>query len=211
MSSWDRGSAGFTVTCFTPEHLEWLPQVKKGDVVLLSQIRVRGNILLRFASFLTTYTRAKIQEWHGSFVGTGFANRLQWAVFNPESLSFVDGSTRLPDDVPKQVFLGRDQTGHAFSPFWTPAKSAGGAKEETTRCTLLKSWWKTVMQEIEEAKGVVHHIGDTTNVSIDVGGRRGGRQQRLIKDASPNMWPQGFFDCTVEVYSCHPSFAKFLA
>jgi hypothetical protein len=69
---------------------------------------------------------------------------------------------------------------------------------ENQYCIRLADWWL----EISKEHMAEYANGNTVTVSIaDVWsqGSSGGREHRLIKDASPLAPPSGYFDCTVEV------------
>ncbi|CAL1705544.1 unnamed protein product [Somion occarium] len=75
-------------------------------------------------------------------------------------------------------------------------------QEEIQYCIRLNDWWNAVQEEHgpEGSNQPIHHdlsaIGAT---SIRADSRRQNREHRLLKDASPDAPPQGYFDCTVEV------------
>ncbi|KAI0086229.1 hypothetical protein BDY19DRAFT_962069 [Irpex rosettiformis] len=71
--------------------------------------------------------------------------------------------------------------------------------QENQYCIRLADWWLEVSKErrseVANENAVVHQI-----TAADVGDQKGGgREHKLIKDASPHAPPNGYFDCTVEV------------
>jgi hypothetical protein len=83
--------------------------------------------------------------------------------------------------------------GHPFTPFTHPGH------KELEHCRQLADWWAKVKEkeEIKQTNTTVHRIGG------EVGSRKpyARREHRLICDAGPDVEPNGFFDCTVEVRS----------
>lgn len=74
--------------------------------------------------------------------------------------------------------------------------------DEATYCYQLGRWWDAIQK--------THHPetdADATNANTTVydlalttpGQNSGGRVHRLLKDASPDAPPNGYFDCTIEV------------
>jgi hypothetical protein len=80
-----------------------------------------------------------------------------------------------------------DGFGYEFSPFWTPKGV------ELTQCLRLADWWRAVLKVVQNTVGEVHQIGSGNGYS------KPRRIHRLISEASPDLPPSGFFDCTVEV------------
>lgn len=80
---------------------------------------------------------------------------------------------------------------------------------ELRYCLALGDWWRAVQQEQEralrESNVVRHQIGEEDAWGTGNGAGQGGgrtslaREHRLIQDAGPNVQPNGYFDCTVEV------------
>lgn len=79
--------------------------------------------------------------------------------------------------------------GKEFSPFWHPTSA------ELQYCAELSKWWKAVEEERKEKQGPVTMI----EAAPVLGRTTKKREHRLIRDAGPEVPPQGFFDCTVEV------------
>ena len=107
-----------------------------------------------------------------------------WAVFDPQT--------------------GRTMHGHSggeSKELHQPIAKIELSEVELQYCIRLADWWKSIQikygQRTGEESGVIV-------VNIDEGDyanrpRRSGRVHRLIKDASPQAPPNGFFDCTIEV------------
>ena len=96
-----------------------------------------------------------------------------WAVFVPESGKIVR-ETAAPQDL---------------------------GQAELKYCIALGDWWRAVRkdQERRESHVVRHQIGNGDVWGQDRGRPSIAREHRLIKDATPNVHPNGFFDCTIEV------------
>ena len=76
--------------------------------------------------------------------------------------------------------------------------------DEMRYCTALGEWWKTVCPENlkpqpESPAGNVVRIGDYMETPSSSSAKPWARLHRLIQDASPNIQPNGYFDCTIEV------------
>ena len=95
-------------------------------------------------------------------------------------------------------------TDMCWTPFFDPKPS------EVDYCTKLFEWWvKKVKKPTQTSE--VHPISATLPTYETMGGAR---LHRLIKDAGPDVQPNGYFDCTVEVrtiflQSPHPNFSRF--
>ncbi len=94
---------------------------------------------------------------------------------------------------PLSVRLGQDGTGVLFSPFYD------ARPQEIAYCSKLTAWWRAVLEKRREGLGTVHQIGGEVPEKeiFSVGSKR---QHRLICDAGPSVPPDGYFDCTVEVF-----------
>jgi len=121
-------------------------------------------------------------------MGTGYADKLQWAIFSPTSGKIYHGDL---GDAPKSEVLA-DGYGREFSPFFEPG-------EEVIRyCLRLSDWWHELANKRNEAMGPVYQIGgDAVDASAQP--MRGSRKHKLISEAGPEVPPSGYFDCTVEV------------
>ncbi|KAF9227780.1 hypothetical protein BS17DRAFT_774296 [Gyrodon lividus] len=152
-------SNGITVICFQKKYLEWLPQVKKDDVVILRKL--------------------KISEFNGSLTATGFSDKLRWAVYDPTTHCI---RPPIMGDAPEKEALG-DGLGYKFSPYWEPIEDS----VELQYCRRIVGWWKDLQQRRSQ---------DVTTVQCS---RPARRQHLLISQASPELPPNGFFSCTIEV------------
>ncbi|KDQ61169.1 hypothetical protein JAAARDRAFT_204921 [Jaapia argillacea MUCL 33604] len=167
-----RSGEGFGFNLFTKTYKEWLPLPANGDVLLLRGI--------------------KRSEFNGGVNGVVYPDKLKWAIYKPSTSSF--GTPTLPSNVPSQESLD-DGFGPSFSPFWSPTAV------EVEYCKRVHAWWVRAREEYEKLFGVgagggfVHTIGD----GVGWNGRKAKRCHRLISEVSPEVAPDGFFDCTVEV------------
>lgn len=65
---------------------------------------------------------------------------------------------------------------------------------EKTKCFDLGVWWRNMnLKEQKSTYGAIIHQISAPPPKVTK------RQHRLFKDASPEVEPQGFFDCTFEV------------
>jgi hypothetical protein len=120
-------------------------------------------------------------------VGTGYKDRLKWAVYDRKTHTAVEP---VLGDAPRQDSVD-SETGFPFSPFYRPNAA------ELAYCKRLADWWDSVKEEEDKTREacIVHQIGEG-DVSMR---KRKTRVHRLICDARPDEEPNGFFDCTVEV------------
>ena len=114
---------------------------------------------------------------------TGFADSLQWAIYDP--LTGLAKPVITSDDGGSQNSL--------YSPIWTPCAL------ELSYCARLASWWKAVQEERKLVQGQEIQIGGGDVQAPMSMSHTGARQHRLIRDADPRAPPSGYFDCTVEV------------
>jgi hypothetical protein len=92
--------------------------------------------------------------------------------------------------VPLAEGLAPGGRGHPFTPFYHPLEL------EIRYCLQLSDWW----QEVEKQRQSM--FGEAHNVQVSSKASRVQREHRLISDTGPDIAPQGFFDCTVEVSFC---------
>ncbi|KAF9246398.1 hypothetical protein BU15DRAFT_39557 [Melanogaster broomeanus] len=111
-------SEAIGVTCFQKKYLEWLPQVKEGDVVILRKL--------------------KINEFNGDLRATGFSDKLRWAVYDPATHGIRPPAK---GNVPDKEILD-DGLGYEFSPYWEPIKDS----VELQYCCRIVEWWKTLQE-----------------------------------------------------------------
>jgi len=182
---------GTRINCFTAKYEGWLPSPKIGDIVTLRGVKV--STVPIFTSILSSFSTivfadaepVSILQSGGSTL-VGYKNRLRWAIFDPEAGKLHHGDR---GEAPQSEGLG-DGFGYQFCPFWT-AKEA-----ELTHCLRLTDWWLAAVKTIQSKMGHVYQV--RTDVSY-LSGPRARRVHRLISEASPDLPPNGFFDCTVEV------------
>ncbi|KAH0825903.1 hypothetical protein J3R83DRAFT_7655 [Lanmaoa asiatica] len=154
-STTDSPRKSITVNCFQKKYVEWLPQVQKGDVVILRNIKAQVN---------------------GSVALTGYSDALRWAVYDP-----IMWSIRSPDkgSAPEKEAVTRGGTiGSEFSPYWNLLQDSA----ELEYCEKLGGWCNSM----KESEGSGHRSVPR-------------RRHLLLSEASPDLPPGGFFDCTIEV------------
>lgn len=110
---------------------------------------------------------------------TGYGDKLRWAVYDP-----LGHSTRPPNKgtAPEKEPID-DGMGYEYSPYWEPFQDS----IELEYCRQIWEWWKA-KRELEGQ-----------NVSTVEFSGRPCKRHLLISEASPNLPPSGFFNCTVEV------------
>jgi len=127
------------------------------------------------------------QLWQaGGSTLVGYKDRLRWAIFDPEAGKLHHGDR---GGAPESAGLANGY-GYEFCPFWKPKEA------ELTHCLRLADWWLAVLKKVKNNMGHVHQVGSGVSFSS---GSKVRRIHRLISEASPDLPPNGFFDCTVEV------------
>ncbi|KAJ6472195.1 hypothetical protein C8R47DRAFT_1146825 [Mycena vitilis] len=150
---------GFMINCFTAKYARWLPSARKGSVVLLQDMKT---------------------SVHGdNLVGTGFHDRLKWAVYDPMTGQIGHGNL---GGAPKSERLDAGH-GASFTPFYT------GTRADLNYCKALDEWWRQVSEKRLAAMGTIHQIGG----NISIGHPK--RKHQLISETQLDT----FFDCTVRV------------
>lgn len=83
---------------------------------------------------------------------------------------------------------------------------------ENQYCLKLAEWWSEMVKMHEDvgndADVIVHQIGGANDTLAAAANPRCGRIHRLLKDASPDAPPSGYFDCTIEVSTQLQSLSK---
>ncbi|OAX41609.1 hypothetical protein K503DRAFT_863739 [Rhizopogon vinicolor AM-OR11-026] len=115
---------------------------------------------------------------HGSFTGVGYDDKLRWVTYDPNTRRFRDPDRK---DAPHSEILDGG-LGYSFSPFYKPNMQG----KEAEYCAQLADWWQEMQAKNQ----------DITTVQCVA---RGMREHRLISDVTPDIFPQGYFDCTVEI------------
>ncbi|KAF9036644.1 hypothetical protein BJ165DRAFT_1504863 [Panaeolus papilionaceus] len=137
--------------------------------------RIGDTVLLR---------NVKIQPYQDRITGTVVASGLQWAAFSPDSGKVHHGP---PSSAPKRDRLADSNFGAEVTPYYSPGEA------EISYCVKLSDWWREVrpkgflVAEHQPARGV-----ELPSFGIK-------RVHRLVQDAHPEVPPNGYFDCTVEV------------
>ncbi|TRM58622.1 hypothetical protein BD626DRAFT_550637 [Schizophyllum amplum] len=114
----------------------------------------------------------------------GYSDHLQWAIYDPATRSTTHG------DIPSEVPRIANMRGRLSSPFWD------ADEEEIKYCADLHEWWMEKKQE-EQRRIESGNIIQIESSFMSRGSSR--RQHLLLSDASPDVQPGGYFDCTVEV------------
>ncbi|KAG6896146.1 hypothetical protein C0992_010004 [Termitomyces sp. T32_za158] len=135
------GFEGFRVNCFTRKYAQWLPHPSPGEVLIMRDL--------------------KISNYHG-FMGVGYYNKLQWAIFSPST-----GKIRHCDlgDAPESEGLQED-FGYSFTPFFKPEEA------EIRYCLKMADWWAEIEKKrisIGDVHQVLHgHLNDNGVYSLYV-------------------------------------------
>ena len=127
----------------------------------------------------------------------GYGDKLRWSIFSPDQGKVHHGDK---GDAPESEGVA-DGFGYEFGPYW----DAQGP--ELTACLRYADWWRAMLKIAEKHMGRVHQIGPE-DAPVYVSKAR--RVHRLIGDASPELPPRGFFDCTVEVSGGYYSLPQYL-
>ena len=107
-----------------------------------------------------------------NLTGVGYANRYSWALFSGQ----------------KFHHHGNDPNECESTPFFMPSA------EHMPIALALQEWW-TKLASVREEELKKGQIVDP-NISARYLRRR---EHRLICDVTPDVYPSGYFDCTVQV------------
>ncbi|KAH6918337.1 hypothetical protein BKA70DRAFT_1554421 [Coprinopsis sp. MPI-PUGE-AT-0042] len=116
----------------------------------------------------------RVKTSNNHFPAVGYSNRYTWALYADE----VDG--------------GFHHHGNKHGPFFMPSA------DHIPIALALKEWW-VKMSGLQEAELKKYQVADP-GASIQCGRRR---EHRLIQDVHPGVFPDGYFNCTVEVLHGH--------
>ncbi|KAF9564368.1 hypothetical protein CPC08DRAFT_815978 [Agrocybe pediades] len=120
----------------------------------------------------------KVDEFNGAPTGTGYHDRLTWAAFSPSKGDIHYGPK---NQAPKEDVAGSG-FGAKICPYFTPES------EDIQHCIWLSDWWRSV-----------HKGSADSQVPNPIRTGLTGRKHRLLRDTGPNVHPDGYFDCTIEV------------
>ncbi|KAG9318610.1 hypothetical protein JVU11DRAFT_703 [Chiua virens] len=118
--------------------------------------------------------KLKAVDFKGTISATGYGDKLRWAVYD-----LAKQSIRVPNkgDAPDKELVDHGM-GYEYSPYWEPFQDS----VELEYCRQMGEWWKLKRQKVS-----------TVQCSEPP------RKHLLISEASPDLPPRGFFNCTVEV------------
>ncbi|KAJ7583078.1 hypothetical protein C8J56DRAFT_1028943 [Mycena floridula] len=119
----------------------------------------------------------KLEFFSDETKGKGYGDRFEWIIRSHITGNFHHGKTQSLDD---------------FNSYYQPNE------EEMAYCNTLAAWWLNVETMRKEALGIVNKLG-ADDLPVQPVGRKKGRCHRLMSETTPNVEPQGFFDCTVEI------------
>ncbi|KAI6109680.1 hypothetical protein F5141DRAFT_1116076 [Pisolithus sp. B1] len=122
--------------------------------------------------------KLKISEFNGVLKAIGYADKLRWAVYDSAT-----NNARPADrgQAPEEEAIGNGLS-YFFTPFWKPSKDG----VELQYCCMLLQWWKGLRGTEKEVICAQRVIRPT-------------KEHRLLCVASPEVAPDGFFNCTVEI------------
>lgn len=124
----------------------------------------------------------QVSEFQERLSLIGYTDKLRWAVYDPDTHSI-----RAPNDcVASDTEDLNSHVGYEFSPYWKPQHGT-----ELDRCRNIGGWWKTRERCRAEAPLAPR------------------RRHLLVSEASPDLPPGGFFDCTIEVSAVCLTRARF--
>ncbi|KAF8643816.1 hypothetical protein AX16_008834 [Volvariella volvacea WC 439] len=129
----------------------------------------------------------KIREYDGKVSGVGYCDKYQWATYDLKTKEIHHGP---PHSAPSGQPLANGGYGVVYSPFFNPGP------DERAYCEKLAAWWKELPKpgDFDKADNLV-----VCATGVGFSSPRSGRLHRLIRDAGPDVPPQGYFNCTVEV------------
>ncbi|TFK76258.1 hypothetical protein BDN72DRAFT_830807 [Pluteus cervinus] len=131
----------------------------------------------------------KTSTFNNAVTGVGYGDKYQWAIFSPTTGQIHHGDR---GKAPESEILA-DGFGAKYTPFCTYGE------EEIKECLKLSDAWRILEKKRQAERGVVQQVGTSTPMVHS----RIARQHRVICDAGPDVPPDGWFDCTVEVLYGH--------
>lgn len=129
-------------------------------------------------SFQVAQGISKATAFGSHFNGVGFGDKLRWVTYDPHTRRFRDPDRK---DAPHSE-TSDEGFGYSYSPFYEPDMQG----KEAEYCAQLADWWQK-MQAKNQRVASVQCVSPRT------------REHRLISEVTPDTFPQGYFDCTVEV------------
>jgi hypothetical protein len=135
----------------------------------------------------------------------GHKTEFQWAVYESAGERMRD--PRLTDGAPLCHGMGNivksdgTRDGLVHSPFWIRDEFTWPS---TLRYLQQLTAWRDAMRPQLCLDILVSDPTNTHQVGVAQDVRKLGRQHRLIQDAKSDSYPQGYFDCTVEVRHIFP-------
>ncbi|KAK7034065.1 hypothetical protein VNI00_012496 [Paramarasmius palmivorus] len=166
-----RNISGMKVNCFTRKNTEWLPCPEPGDVVILKDV--------------------KVADWHGGVNLTGYADKLQWAIYSSKEQRMHHGDI---SGCPHAEQLGNGR-GHMHSPFYHTQDV-----DVIHYCKQLYEWWHAIKKEQERFAASIIQIGGGDGSNMEpISYVKQARPHWLMKEVSPGGVANGYFDCTVEI------------
>ncbi|OAX33517.1 hypothetical protein K503DRAFT_700285 [Rhizopogon vinicolor AM-OR11-026] len=127
---------------------------------------------------IVLFRRVKATTFNGGFNGVGYEDKLRWVTYDRNTRRFRDPDMK---DAPHSE-TSDGGYGYSFSPFYKPDMHG----KEAEYCAQLADWWQG-MQAKNQGVASVHCVA------------RGTREHHLISEVTPDTFPQGYFDCTVEI------------
>ncbi|KAI6005825.1 hypothetical protein EDD15DRAFT_2191207 [Pisolithus albus] len=130
--------------------------------------------------FQKTYVEwlPQMSEFNGVLKAIGYADKLRWAVYDSATNNARPVNR---GQAPEEEAIGNG-LGYVFTPFWKPSKDG----VELQYCRTLLTWWKGLR-------------GTEKEVIRAQRAMRPSKEHRLLSEASPEVVPDGFFNCTVEI------------
>ncbi|KAG0701777.1 hypothetical protein DFH29DRAFT_805870 [Suillus ampliporus] len=114
----------------------------------------------------------------GRVNGTGYGDQLHWVTYDTQTRRFRDPDGK---DAPHSVTSDK-LVGHAYSPYYKPSMQG----KEAEYCAQLANWWQAIQTNQQ-------------GITIMQCAARPSREHHLISEVTPHTFPQGYFDCTVEI------------
>lgn len=142
---------------------------QKNYVEWLPQVAEGDVVILR---------KLKISEFSGVLKAIGYTDKLRWAVYDSAT---NDARPVDRGQAPEEEALANG-LGYIFTPFWKPSKDG----VELQYCHKLLTWWKGLRGTEKEVICVQRATRPT-------------KEHRLLCEASPEVAPEGYFNCTVEI------------
>ncbi|KAG1848234.1 hypothetical protein F4604DRAFT_1935445 [Suillus subluteus] len=133
---------------------------------------------------IVIFRRLKATAFNNALNGTGYWDKLRWVTYDTQNRRFRKPNGK---DAPRSETVDRGLD-YLYSPYY---EEPNMRDNEAKYCAQLADWWQAIC---EKSQGITACVP------------RPSRKHHLISEVVPDAFPQGYFDCTVEIlHSCDNS------